>query len=385
MTEIIAAKSFPCPFCGSEAHWNPETHALVCVSCGARSPANVHLGAGGEAIIQEHALAENLREAPDSARGWQAPKTEVRCATCGAISVFDESVAVGRCDFCGAAAFVPYAELKESLRPESVLEFKISEGEAREAVRRWYASRWPAAAGLGEKALTDTVRGLYIPYWTFDATASVRWIFADAQVDPAANPETRFDDVVVPSSRGLNHDALAALEPFPTHELKAYDPGFVAGWVVERYQLDLANAAVTGRQRMERELRERLARQTGEKYPEDVRCEIIFSRQTFKPILVPVWILNYLFQGEPYQVLVNGYTGKITGSYPVSHAKSSVRIVAALVAAALLAWKLPFPVFLAVGASAALIGWLLHRARVRQSEVFSPSQSLDHARSRRPL
>ena len=33
------------------------------------------------------------------------------------------------------------------------------------------------------------------------------------------------------------------IEPFPTQELRAYDAGYVAGWVVERYQIDLVSAA----------------------------------------------------------------------------------------------------------------------------------------------
>jgi hypothetical protein len=384
-------KLYACPFCGSEAHWNPAEHALVCISCDARSPANVELGAAGETLIQEHALAVNLREAPDTARGWQAAKTEMRCDTCGAISVFDPNYDVAKCDFCGASAFVALAELKQSLRPESVLEFKITEGEARESVRRWYAQRWLAPKELQEKALTDTVRGLYIPYWTFDATAVARWRSPDGSLHPfAASPaatengaELRFDDVLVPASRGLNHDALITLEPFPTAELKAYHPGFVAGWVVERYQLDLANAAVVGRQRMNRDLETLYAQQTGRKFDKTLRFEASYSEQTFKLILVPVWILNYLFRGEPYQILVNGYTGKITGSYPTSETKSSMAAVLGIITLALLAWKLPLNVLLVLGIPALFVGWLLHRARKQRNEVFSPSEAGCHVRSDR--
>ena len=40
------------------------------------------------------------------------------------------------------------------------------------------------------------------------------------------------------------------IEPFPTAELKTYDPGYVAGWVVERYQIDLVAAAQRARDAM---------------------------------------------------------------------------------------------------------------------------------------
>ncbi len=42
-------------------------------------------------------------------------------------------------------------------------------------VRQWYGSHWFARTGLGIKALTDQVRGMYLPYWTFDAHVAAQW------------------------------------------------------------------------------------------------------------------------------------------------------------------------------------------------------------------
>ena len=43
-----------------------------------------------------------------------------------------------------------------------------------------------------------------------------------------------------------------------------------------------------------------------------------FSGRTFKHILVPVWLLTYTYGPRSFQVLVNGDTGKMDGTYPVS-------------------------------------------------------------------
>jgi hypothetical protein len=43
-----------------------------------------------------------------------------------------------------------------------------------------------------------------------------------------------------------------------------------------------------------------------------------FSGRTFKHILVPLWLLTYTYGPKTYQLLVNGYTGKMDGTYPVS-------------------------------------------------------------------
>ena len=129
-----ARQKFHCPACGAEANWNPAKQALICPFCGTESPATLTT-VGADTVIVEHDLAAALRAIPDSSRGWQAPKTSVRCQSCQAISVFDAEMVGRRCDFCGSTALVPYEEVKDPFRPESLLPLKISETQARDLIR----------------------------------------------------------------------------------------------------------------------------------------------------------------------------------------------------------------------------------------------------------
>ena len=56
-----------------------------------------------------------------------------------------------------------------------------------------------------------------------------------------------------------------------------------------------------------------------------------FSGQTFKHILVPIWLLTYVFGSKSYQVLVNGSTGRIAGKYPLSGWKIFFAVVLVLI------------------------------------------------------
>ena len=102
-----------------------------------------------------------LRGLPDSARGWQADKTAVKCQSCQAISVFDATRVGQRCDFCGSTALVPYEEVKDAFRPESLLPMKISENQVRDSIHRWYGSRWFAPNKLKRGALFVTDNTLW--------------------------------------------------------------------------------------------------------------------------------------------------------------------------------------------------------------------------------
>ncbi len=361
--EATANKKFSCPACGGEAQWNPAKKLLVCPFCGTTSPAQAELTSTGDEQIVEHDLVAAMREIPDSARGWQAHKTSVKCQSCQAISVFDAARVGQRCDFCGSSALVPYDEIKEAFRPESLLPMKVSETQVRDSIRQWYGSRWFAPNKLQRAALTDTVKGLYIPYWTFDAQVHAEWTaesgyyyyeteyYTDANgkqqsrqvqkirwVPSAGALDHFFDDELVPASRGVQPEMLRQIEPFPTTgELVAYNAGFLSGWVVERYQIDLVAAAKASRDQMNRKMYALCAAQVPGDTHQNLQVEDDYSGQTFKHILVPIWLLTYNYGTQNYQVVINGYTGVIAGKYPKSWVKIFFAVLAGLAFAGILA------------------------------------------------
>ena len=363
MPEATAQKKFSCPSCGGEAQWNPAKKLLVCPFCGTTSPAQAELSATGDEQIVEHDLVAALRGIPDSARGWQAAKTSVKCQSCQAISVFDATRVGQRCDFCGSSALVPYEEIKEAFRPESLLPMKISETQVRDSIRQWYGSRWFAPNKLKRAALTDTVKGLYIPYWTFDAQVHAEWTaesgyyyyeteyYTDANgkqqsrqvqkvrwVPSAGALDHFFDDELVPASRGVQPEMLRKIEPFPTtKDLVPYNAGFLSGWVVERYQIDLVAAAKASRDQMDQKMYALCATQVPGDTHRNLQIADDYSGQTFKHILAPIWLLTYNYGTQNYQVVINGYTGVITGKYPKSWVKIFFAILAGLFAAGIIA------------------------------------------------
>jgi hypothetical protein len=363
MAEATARAKFACPACGAEARWTPERQALVCAFCGTTSPAQVELAPDGSQVIKEHDLAAALRQLGDDQRGWQAPKVSVKCQSCQAVSVFDPARVGQRCDFCGSSALVPYEAIKEAIRPESLLPMKLGETQVRDQIRQWYRTRWFAPNRLKHRALTDTARGIYIPYWTFDAQAHADWTaesgyyyyVTETYRDSNGETKTRqvrkvrwepsagsldhaFDDEPVPGTRGVPLDLLRRVEPFPTQELAPYNAGYLSGWVVERYQIDLVTAAQHSRDQMEAQLRALCAAQVPGDTHRNLEVRARYTHQTFKHILVPIWLLTYDYGRRTFQVLVNAYTGRMAGRYPKSWVKIALALLAAAAAVAALVW-----------------------------------------------
>jgi hypothetical protein len=272
--------------------------------------------------------------------------------------VFDPARVGQNCEFCGSPALVDYQEIKAPIRPQGVLPFKIDASRVRDDIRRWWRSRWFAPGRLAVAALVDTVRSLYIPYWTFDAQVHCPWTAEagyhytvmvpgrDAKGRTIMRPERRtrwepaagvvdhfFDDEPVPGTQGLPIDLLRQVEPFPTPEIVAYDTAFLSGHVVEHYQVVLLAAAQQSQEQMNAKLQALCAQQVPGDTHRNLRINPNYASRTFKHILVPVWLLSYDYGAKAYQVLVNGYTGQIAGNRPYSAWKIFFAVVAAIIAA----------------------------------------------------
>ena len=349
---VDALQKHACPACGAQAEWNPSTQKLVCPFCGTESPYSIDREIGK---VGERELDAGLRESSiaDHDRGDQ--RRSVQCQSCKAIMIYDASRVGQNCEFCGSPALVAYQDIKSPIRPEGVLPFRVDRNRVRDDIRRWWRSKWLAPGRLAKAALVDTVKSLYIPYWTFDARAHCPW---DAEAGyyyyvnvegrdnkgrPVVRQERRvrwehasgvldhtFDDELVPGTTGVDMKLLRQVEPFPTQEIVPYDTAFLSGHVVEQYQVALTEAAGDSEAQMRATLEQLCAQQVPGDTHRNLVIHPVFSGRTFKHVLVPIWLLVYVFGSRNFQVVVNGYTGRIAGRYPYSPWKIAFLILLAI-------------------------------------------------------
>jgi hypothetical protein len=153
-----------------------------------------------------------------------------------------------------------------------------------------------------------------------------RWEPASGVVDHV------FDDEPVPGTQGLPLALLRQVEPFPTQNVLPYNTAFLSGHVVEHYKVVLLDAAKQSQEQMHAALEALCGQQVpGDTY-RNLRIFPEYSGQTFKHVLVPVWLLTYNYGAKAFQVIVNGYTGRIAGKYPFSVWKIVLLVALALIA-----------------------------------------------------
>ena len=350
MPETPKFAHFRCPGCGGEMDFDPQSGMMKCQSCGSTTaiPAPTTL-------VVSHPLEDALQHvAPLSAEAL-----EVNCDGCGSVVVFEPPEVAGACSFCGAMLVAQAKAADPMIAPDAVLPVKVTKDAAQKEVREWIETRWFAPNALKKMAQQEGIAGVYLPFWTYAADTASQYrgargvhywvteyytttdsngnqVQASRQVmqtawSPAGGQVARrFDDVLVPATKSVNETRLNALEPWDLPALCAYEPAYLAGFKAQRYQIELPAGFEKAKQVMERVISQDVRRDIGGDEQRIDQVQTATSNETFRHLLLPVWIGAYRFQGKVFQVVVNARTGEVQGERPYSAMKIAWLIVGIL-------------------------------------------------------
>jgi hypothetical protein len=284
---------------------------------------------------------------------------DVQCQSCGAKVAFTPPEVARQCDFCGVQIVAEPKSADPTLAPEGILPFCITQQQANGSLREWLQSRWFAPNALKTFAQTEAIRGVYLPFWTYDTNTTSFYngergdhyyttetyyerdskgnqVARTRQVrhtrwSPASGTVTRwFDDILVPATVSMPQNRLEALEPWDLTELKPYDPAFLSGFKAQHYQVDLAKGFERVRQVCSGVIRADVSNDIGGDEQRIHNVATHYSGVTFKHLLLPVYAGAYRFNRKPFQIMINGRTGEIHGERPYSIWKITLFVTAIL-------------------------------------------------------
>ena len=354
---------YPCAQCGAQLRFAPGQTELTCDHCGHVQ----QIAAAGDRkrarALAEHDLQAGLRDDLPEAATEDIRTTT--CTSCGAQIEMQGATHAAECPFC-ASPVVLDTGAHRLIKPQALVPFQLTEGQARDAMVKWMGSLWFAPSTLLEYARKGrAMNGIYVPFWTFDAdsasaytgqrgeyyyetrtvtvTVNGRQEQRQEQVRktrwfPASgNVARRFDDMMVMASTSLPQRLGNELTPWDLSALEPCSPDYLAGFQAEGYTVALADGHATARTRMAAIIEDDVRRDIG---GDEQRVSSVDTRwwdETFKHVLLPVWMAAYKYNGKSYRFLVNGQTGEVQGERPWSIWKIgfAVLLVAAIVLGAI--------------------------------------------------
>ncbi len=343
---------FPCPSCGADMQYSAAKGMLCCAHCGNEQPVETP----AQWTAEEHTDFDEEK----NQHKWEG-KRQIGCESCGGSWVVDATEAASQCPFCGRAHVVEQAaDMRE---PDAVIPFAIDEKEALRRFKEWLKKRRMSPRALREEAASGHWRGVYYPYWTYDANTATDYTADAGHYYYVTETRTRvvngktetyteqvrhtrwertsgrvtrlFDDILIRAVRLV--EKAAAPEQFDLSALKPYLPQFLSGFLARRYEIDLREGFAQARQMMDAQIHEDIIRDVAADEVRVTGAHTEVYDTSYKHILLPLWSDCYTYRGKRYDVWVNGQTGRVSGKAPLSP------------------WKVAFCVLLGIAAVAGLV------------------------------
>lgn len=331
-----------CPQCGGTMDFDPKTGGLKCPYCDYEEAIPVQEAKGGSASAEEldfesAQMAENC--------DWGVKKKIIICKSCGAESVYDELEIANECPYCGSNQVMEEKDEK-TMAPGGVVTFAVTAKEAAAKFTSWIKRKLFCPRSAKEGAKPGAFKGVYLPYWTFDAHTESSYT-AEYGIDRTVRhkDETKtvtdwypvrgryqedFDDELVLASSRYEEKLMQDVEPFNTADNKKYRPEYVAGFIAERYSLGLKEAWEKAKgfikRKLEANIEDKVRTEQRADHVRVKRVDTKYSGITFKYLLLPIWLSTYQYKGKTYHFMVNGQTGKAGGQVPTS----PIRVVIAV-------------------------------------------------------
>jgi hypothetical protein len=111
----------------------------------------------------------------------------------------------------------------------------------------------------------------------------------------------------------------------------AYQPEYLSGYSALRYDVEPENGLAVAKQQMGKVIERDCRNDIGGDEQRLNNVSTSYASVMYKLVLLPVWVVAYLYGGKTWQVLVNGRTGEVIGSRPYSKVKIAAAVLAALI------------------------------------------------------
>jgi hypothetical protein len=144
-----------------------------------------------------------------------------------------------------------------------------------------------------------------------------------------------YDDVLTLASRSLANQQKHVDEVL-NYDLQGvvdYDPRVLLGWEAEVYAIDLAEGLTQARDAVQEREEEACSKLLGGDTQRGLDVATTLSNESFKHLLLPLWLCAYTYRGKLYHFLVNGQTGTVSGSRPLSFWKVLLLVLFGLLVA----------------------------------------------------
>ena len=350
---------YKCPACGAPMEFDSQSQKMKCPYCETTMAVAEYTelmkkqnGEDAETVDQNAAKGDGKTSAGTDASGKTEPKRDdgleywqdsetagmrvYGCESCGGEIIAEETIGAMTCPYCGNNV-VMKGQFSGDLKPNFIIPFKKDKKQAKEAYYKHLEKKYFLPAVFKDANHIDEIKGVYVPFWLYDAEAYGDMTYAATRVHTrkTETPTTittytttdyfqlirsgvaKFAKVPADGSSKMDDDLMDSVEPFDFNDLVPFTPAYMAGYLAERYDVSSEESMVRAKERIKTSAESAFFNTTtgySTVIPEGNQLNIHTSKINY--VLLPVWILNTTWEGQHFIFAMNGQTGKIVGNLP---------------------------------------------------------------------
>lgn len=301
---------FRCKNCGGNVVYSPEKHGMFCPYCD-----------GEESHVRDDVSAGEITVCPN-------------CA--GEITVLEHTSAT-QCPYCDSY-FIFNERVEGEYAPKLIIPFKLGKESCKHAIREKFKKCLFAPTDFLSEVRLNSMQGTYVPYWFYDYDAKCNfqgegtkvrsWRSGDIQYTETSyynvyrNMDANFRKIPIDASVDMPDDIMDLMEPFQYEQLEEFKPEYMSGFYGEKYNMTSDLVESRAKQKMDEDMAQMLKETyTGYSNVRTISRDIHVNSSEVNYGLLPVWKYMYKYKDKDYPFYVNGQTGKIVGTAPISATK----------------------------------------------------------------
>ena len=314
-----------CPGCGGTMEYDPGFDSLVCRSCGNIIDPKTLPDADDFYLNNE--TSDDTKNISDTLSEFEELTGEMydchvyACSQCGGEVLVSGTEISTRCIYCGSTAVV-FSRISKENRPDKIVPFSVTKEEAISAIKERIFKGAFLPAGFKDID-PECVRGIYIPYFTYDGTISdtQHHQFGISEETHVFDGSAEFSDLLVECCKTLDDKVTALLEPYNIHAAVDFDTSYLMGFYSNSQDVTPRGARGIAEMKARAIFNCEMRRQSPNRISKVVLSTPKLDLHRTSYVLLPAWFVTINAKGMPYTFLVNGQTGKATGTAPWSKLK----------------------------------------------------------------
>lgn len=331
---MSALLEYKCPCCGGAIEFNSSVQKMKCPYCDTEFEMET-LRALDEELKKEQ--PDDMNWESEAGSQWQEGEADrlrsYVCSSCGGEIVGDETLAAASCPFCGNPV-VMTEQFSGDLKPDCVIPFKLDKNAAKQGLLRHLKGKKFLPKIFKDENHIDEIKGVYVPFWLFDADAQVNVRYKATRVNTWRDRNyvytqthyysvhrsgtLSFNHVPVDGSKRMPDDLMESIEPYNFKSAVDFQTAYLAGYFADKYDVTADECVKRANERIRLSAVDAFSG-TVKGYsaviPENSSVRLKSGREKYA--LCPVWLLNTSWKGETYTFAMNGQTGKFVGDLPL--------------------------------------------------------------------